>query len=34
MKQYEQPELKVLETVVERIMDSSAINEVEFEVDF
>ena len=34
MKKYEQPELKVLETVVERVMDSSAINEVEFEVDF
>ena len=35
MKKYEQPELNVLKTAVERIMDSSAVgNEIEFEVDF
>lgn len=35
MKKYEQPELTVLQTAVERIMDASAVNnEVEFEVDF
>ena len=33
MKKYEQPELNVLKTAVERIMDSSAVHEVEFEVD-
>ena len=34
MKKYEQPELNVLKTAVERMMDSSAVNEVELEVDF
>ncbi len=34
MKKYEQPELKILETVVESVMDASGVNEVEFEVDF
>ena len=34
MKKYEQPELKILETVVESVMVVSGVNEVEFEVDF